>query len=54
MTSIPFESSWTSKIMLSKTPFILPNFAGPPGLEPGRSLLESDSLPLAYGPKVEL
>src|SRR3989344_3074692 len=24
--------------------------AGPPGLEPGKSLLESDSLPLAYRP----
>lgn len=25
--------------------------AGPRGLEPRKSLLESDSLPLAYGPK---
>jgi hypothetical protein len=26
-------------------------WAGPPGLEPGKSVLETDSLPLAYGPK---
>jgi hypothetical protein len=40
--------AWTHKC--KDRPMAAITFAGPRGLEPRKSLLESDSLPLAYGP----